>query len=179
VNGQDVTPENTPSRIVANIRPGTSVPLSYLRDGRRRQINVTVGRRPSDEELAQQQLFQQNEGDDAQAQADEAPKGTGLMQELLGIEALEIDARIAGQLGVARDTRGLAIVNVDPSSDAARRGLSRGVMILAANSTPIGTIEELEAVLEEVRAEGRQAVLLRVQARGGPTQSIPVRFLSR
>ncbi|MCB2066838.1 MAG: Do family serine endopeptidase [Erythrobacter sp.] len=176
VNGEEVTPENTLSRIVANIRPGTSVPITYIRDGRRRQVNVTVGRRPSDEELRQQQLFQQDQGEDQQDQADQGPKGSGLMQELLGIEALEIDARIAAQLGVASDTRGLAILNVDPGSDAARRGLNRGVMILAVNSRPVATVEEFEAALQDARDAGREAVLLRVQARGGQTQSIPVRF---
>ena len=51
VNGQDVTPDNTLSRIVANIEPGTTVPLTFIRNGQRNRVNLTVGRRPSEEEL--------------------------------------------------------------------------------------------------------------------------------
>ena len=61
VNGEDVTPDNTLSRIVANIEPGTTVPLTYIRNGQRNRVNLTVGRRPSEEELMQQNMFQ---GDD-------------------------------------------------------------------------------------------------------------------
>ncbi|WAT17450.1 Do family serine endopeptidase [Aurantiacibacter sp. MUD11] len=175
VNNQDVTPDNTLSRIVANIAPGTTVPLAYIRDGERRRVNLTVGRRPSDEELARQQMFQ---GDDESAPAPETNgKGSGLMEELLGIQAIPITPDIARQLGVSDDTSGLAITAVAGNSDAARRGLARGVMILSANGRPIGTVEELEAILSDARDAGREAVLLRVRARGGVAQSVPVRFM--
>lgn len=174
VNNVDVTPDSTLSYIVANIAPGTVIPITFLRDGDRQRINVTVGRRPSDEQLRQQQLFQQDEeGQQQQMQPD--ARG-GFVLEQLGIQAMPIDPTIARQLGVPADTQGLAILNVDPNSDAARRGLARGVMILAANGRPVPTLEALEQVIRSARAEQRGAVLLRVQARGGQAQSIPVRL---
>lgn len=175
VNNEDVTPDNTLSRIVANISPGTRVPLTYIRNGERNRVTLTVGRRPSDEELLQQQMFQ---GEDEDTPQDTTPdKGAGLMQELLGIDAVEITPQIARQLGVADDTTGVAITAVDPSSDAARRGLARRVMILGANGQSIANVEELEAILADAQEAGREAVLLRLQAPGGLTQSVPVRFM--
>ncbi len=174
VNGQDVTPENTLSRIVANIAPGTTVPLTFIRSGERQRVNLTVGRRPSEEELQRQNMFQ---GDDETAPAPQAPEGgSGLMEELLGIQAVEITPQIARQLGQPADTDGLAITAVAPNSDAARRGLARGVMILSANGRPVGSVDELEAILRDVQEDGREAVLLRVRTRQGQTQSLPVRF---
>ena len=174
VNGEAVTPDNTLSFIVANIAPGTSIPVVYLRDGERRRANVTVGRRPSDEELRRQQMFQ-NEDDD-QGNMDPDISSSDLVADALGIQAVPIDANIARQLGIARDTSGLAITAVDPNSDAARRGLARRVIILAANGRPVPTLDALESVIEDARSQGRGAVLLRVQARGTTAQSIPVRL---
>ena len=175
VNGNEVTPENTLSRIVANIEPDTTVPLTYIRNGETRRVNLTVGRRPSEEELLRQNMFQ-NEGEDAPPQS--MPEdGSGLMEELLGIQAVEITPQIARQLGQPADTTGLAILAVAPNSDAARRGLSRGVMILSANGRSIASIEDLEAILRQARDSGREAVLLRVRSRQGVTQSLPVRFI--
>ena len=47
----------------------------------------------------------------------------------------------------------------------------------SANGRPIATVEDLEEVLGSIRADGREAVLLRVRTRQGVTQSIPVRFI--
>ena len=175
VNGEDVTPDNTLSFIVANIAPGTQVPLVYIRDGERRRTNVTVGRRPSAEELARQQMFQDEEDE----QGAMTPEGSSsLVQDALGIQAIPIDATIARQLGVATDTRGLAITAVAPGTDAERRGLARGVLILSANGRPVPTLEALEQVIAEARAAGRGAILLRVQARRGQPQSVPVRLIA-
>ncbi|KLE34589.1 Do family serine endopeptidase [Aurantiacibacter luteus] len=173
VNDTEVTPDSTLSYIVANIAPGTTIPVTYVRDGERRRTNVTVGRRPSEETLRQQQMFQNEDNGPSQSQPSDSG---GLVAEQLGIQALPIDPTIARQLGVPADTRGLAITNVDPNSDAARRGLARGVMILAANGREVPTLAALEAVIEAARRDGRGAVLLRVQARGGQPQSIPVRL---
>ncbi len=175
VNGETVTPENTLSRIVANIEPGTVVPLTYIRNGDQNRVNLTVGRRPSDEELMRQNMFQ---NDDENAPAPTVPeRGTGLLEEILGIQAVEITPQIARQLGQPSDTTGLAITAVAPTSDAARRGLSRGVMILSANGRSVSTVEGLETILRAVREDGREAVLLRVRSRQGVTQSLPVRFV--
>lgn len=175
VYGQEVTPDNTLSRIVANITPGTTVPLTFIRNGERRRVNLTVGRRPSEEELMRQNMFQ---GEDETMPAPEPEEsGSGLMEDVLGIQAVEITPQIARQLGQPADTKGLAILAVDPASDAARRGLARGVMVLSANGRPIASVEELEALLRAVQNDGREAVLLRVRSRQGTTQSVPVRFM--
>ncbi|MBH5321691.1 Do family serine endopeptidase [Aurantiacibacter sediminis] len=174
VDGETITPDNTLSYIVANIAPGTTVPVTFIRDGERRSVNVTVGRRPSAEEMRQQQMFQNEDDDDQAAPSD--GDGSSMIEEALGIRAVAINPNIARQLGISPDTTGLAIVSVDPSSDAARRGLQRRVVISRANGREVESLADLEAVIADARDAGRGAILLRVQARGGPAQSIPVRL---
>ena len=172
VNGQDVTPDNTLSFIVANIEPGTQVPIRFIREGREQTVRATVGRRPSDEELREQQMFS-NEDEQPEAIPD---TGDGLLEDVLGLQAIPVTPQIARQLSVSDDTKGLAVTVVDPNSDAARKGLQRGFIIVSANGTAVSEVADLETILREVQSDGRSAVVLRVRARGGQPVSVAVRL---
>ncbi|NTZ44028.1 Do family serine endopeptidase [Altererythrobacter sp. SALINAS58] len=171
VNGQDVTPDQTLSYLVANIEPGTRVPIVLLRDGERRRVTATVGRRPSDEELREQQMF------DPDAE-EEMPEGedSGVIAEELGLQVIDLTPRIARQLGVDPDLQGLVIGAVNPNSDAGRKGLRRGDIILSANYNEVASIADLEAIVSEADRANRDAVLLRIQRRGSPAQYVAVRL---
>ena len=84
--------------------------------------------------------------------------------------------QIAGQLGVDSDTGGLVINAVDPNADATRKGLRRGDIILTANYRALASVADLEAIVAEAERAGRDAVLLRIQRRGGTSAYFPVRL---
>lgn len=174
VNRRDVTPEQTLSFLVANIEPGTTVPVTLIRGGERRTVNVTVGRRPSEEEMRQSQMFRAD-GEDEQP---DTPNGSmsDVIEEKLGLGVVDINPTIAGQLGLGRDTRGVAVAMVDPNSDAARKGLQRRDIITSANYRPVTSAADLEAVIAQAENENRDAVLLRVQRRGSPSAYVAVRI---
>ncbi|MCA0910531.1 Do family serine endopeptidase [Qipengyuania gaetbuli] len=172
VNGRDVTPDQTLSYLVANIAPGTTIPLDVVRDGERRRINVTVGKRPTEEELRQSQMFDP----DAEQEDDMAPSDNAVIEERLGLQVLELTPQIARQLGAGADTRGVVIASVNRNSDAARKGLQRGDIILSANYRPLTAVADLETAVRGAQAENREAVLLRVQRRGRPAQYVAVRL---
>ena len=172
VNNRAVTPDQTLSYLVANIAPGTTIPLEIFREGERRRLNVTVGKRPSEEELRQSQMFDP----DAEPEEDMGPADSEIIEDRLGLQVLEITPQIARQLGASADTDGLVIASVNQNSDAARKGLQRGDIILSANYRPVTTVEDLEGTVREAQAENREAVLLRVQRRGRPAQYVAVRL---
>ncbi|QYU68420.1 PDZ domain-containing protein [Leptolyngbya sp. 15MV] len=174
VNRQEITPDQTLSFLVANIAPGTRVPVELIRNGERRTVNVTVGRRPSEDELRQSQMFAPGE-----EEGEQVPTTPGMsqgIQERLGLGVVQVTPEIARQLGIDANSRGLAVAAVDPNSDAARKGLQRRDVILSANYRELATPAELEAVVAEAQRAGRDAVLLRVQRRGIPAQYIAVRL---
>ncbi|MES2699008.1 MAG: Do family serine endopeptidase [Pseudomonadota bacterium] len=174
VNGLAITRERSLSYIVANLAPGTRVPVEYIRDGQTRRTTVTVGRRPSNEELSRQQNFGQD-GDGADDPLKPGP-GNGLVEQVLGVQAIAITPQIARQLGGDVGMTGVVITAVDPSADAAAKGLARGTVITTANGQPVSTPEQLEAQVRAVQAQGRGAIVLRVRQRGQPEGSIPVRL---
>jgi serine protease Do len=172
VNGKDVTADQTVSFLVANLQPGTTVPVEVLREGSRANINVTLGKRPSEAELqAQAQTF------DPDAEEPMEP-GTSdsTIEQKLGMQVTPMTAAIARSLGVPADTKGVVIAAVDPNSDAARKGLRRGDIILSANYQPTATVEELLAQITAATTEKREALLLRIQRRTQPPAFVAVRI---
>ncbi len=172
VDGKEVTPDQTLSFIVANIEPGRRINLDIVRDGERRTVPVTVGRRPSEEELAAQLV-------DPQSGVPTQRPGTNSASTLpqsLGLQAMPITPQIGAQLGVEAGTQGLVITDVDPNSDAGQKGLTPGTMILAANGRTVAQVADLEEIITAAKAAGREAVLLRVRPRNSAPVSIPVRI---
>ena len=172
VDGKDVTPDQTLSFIVANIEPGRRINLEIVRDGDRRTLPVTVGRRPSEEEIAAQ-LVDPQSGVPTQRPGQ---NNQGTLPQSLGVQVVPITPQIGAQLGVEAGTQGLVITNVDPNSDAGAKGVTPGWVILAANGRPVASAEDLEAVVSSAKNAGREAVLLRVRPRNGPPVSVAIRL---
>ena len=171
INGQDVTNEQTLSFLVANISPGTRIPVELYRDGEARTVYATIGKRPSEDELRQQQQF------DPDAEPQESPEdSSGVIEEKLGLQVLNLTPQIARQLGADDDTVGLVIGAVDPNADAGRKGLRRGDIILTANYRAVSEIADLEAIVADADSAGRDAILLRVRSRGQVVRYVPVRL---
>lgn len=173
VNGRDVTPEQTLSFIVANTTPGQRIPLDLIRDGKPMTINAVVGTRPPEEQLAQRDFDPEE-----QKGFDKDKVKVSSLSETLGLAVIPLTAQIAQAIGVDPATKGVVIDVVSPSSDAARRGLRRGDVILSANNKPTVTAEELTAQVAAVKKSGREAVLLEVRRRGVRSAFVPVRFNS-
>src|SRR3546814_3514570 len=74
---------------------------------------------------------------------------------------------MAIQLRVPETTKGVVIAAVNPSSDAAQKGLQRGDIILSVNQQPVTTPQEAANAVAATRQAGRDSVLLLVQR--GPT----------
>jgi serine protease Do len=176
VDSQEVTSKQTLSFLVANTAPGSRIPIELIRDGRRLTVNATVGKRPSVEELAQQSFEpEQGEGSN-QFNRPPEKQGEGLAEKALGLSVIPLTPKIARQLGANDDTKGLVINVVDPSSDAARKGLRRGDIVLSANYREVTTIDGVENAIRQARNASRDALLLRVQRRGQPAAYIPIRL---
>jgi len=174
VNGKDVTADQTLSFIVANITPGTRVPLEVLRDGKRLTIQAVVGRRPSEEELAAQNFDPDDEGG-----LNTPPQpGTsgGVVEQSLGLQVIPLTAQLARQFGLPDGTTGVVVANVDPNADAGQKGLSRGTVILSINGRDVTSASDLADAVSAAKAAGREAVLLRVRQRGSPAVSVPIRL---
>lgn len=171
VAGQEVSPDQNLSSIVASQAIGARVPIVLIRNGQRQTVTAIVGERPSEDELNN---FAQQEGDDDFSQQDQTPGQAA--QQSLGISAIPLTPAITRQLGIAADTRGIVITGVDGSTDAGAKGLRRGDVIISANNRPVMSQAELDAQVKAVASQGRNAILLQVLRRGQPAIFLPVRL---
>jgi serine protease Do len=157
VNGREVTPDETVSYLIANTSVGSRVPLEIIRDGRRQTLQVQVGQRPTDEELAQQSGTGQ---DQDQALGQEAPVAPGTA---LGLSLQPLNPQITRALNLPETVRGVVITSVDPNSDASEKGIRRGDVILSVNRQAVTSPAQVLAAVEAARRASRTSVLLLIK----------------
>lgn len=174
VDGKDVTRNQTLSYLIAGIGPGRRIPIELIRDGRRMTVTASIQERPSEEQLARSFDSEQRGFDTFDPRA--PGKDASLSERALGISVEPVTPRIARHLGAPDNTKGLVIDAVDPSSDAARKGLRRGDILLSANNRDISTVEQLESAIREARSVSRAAILLRVKSRGESPLYVAIRI---
>lgn len=172
VNGREVTPDETLSYIVANVKPGTKIPIDILREGKPMKITATVGTRPTEEKIAQSN-FDPDENKDFKGEGDSAD--TKMLRDTLGISVIPLDAEIARQLGMSADIKGV-VVDIAGSGTGSQAGLRRGDVIVSANYKPTTTPDALATAVGDAKKAGRGAILLGVKRRGAPTQYATVRI---
>ena len=169
VNGRDVNPDQTVSYLVANTSVGTRVPLEIIRGGRRQTVNVQVGQRPTEEELAQQL----GGGDSDQGlNSEETPATPG--STVLGLSLQQLTPQIARTLNLPAGSRGVVVATVDPNSDASDKGIQRGDLIISVNQQLVTSPAQVQAAVEAARRARRTNVLLLVKRGTAPEAFVGV-----
>jgi len=143
--------------IVGNSPVGKEVPVTVLRDGDMVDLVVTLARR----ETAEATAFPS--GDDA------TPDGPA-EGSYLGLTLSEITEDMAEELGVAAGA-GLVITAVEPSSEAASKGLVEGDVITEAGQQKLSALDDFETRLDEAQEAGRESILLLLR-RGGDARFV-------
>jgi serine protease Do len=172
IDGKKVTPDQTLSFLVANAAPGSSIKMDVIRDGRPTTINATVATRPSEDQMAA--LTGANNDDDGLPD-DGQSQGTPASS-ALGVTVQPLTPVIARQVGVDSSIQGVVVVATDPSSDAAQKGIRRGDVISAVNSTPVRTAADVARVVAAAKSAGRPAVLLSITRQRQSGVFIPVKL---
>jgi serine protease Do len=160
VNGAEVNPETTLSRLIANVAPGQGARLDVIRDGRPQTINAVVGTRPSEDQMAV--LTGAEEGGDGLPEDDGANTPTQPAANPLGVQVVPLTPQIARSIGVDSTIAGMVVATVDPSTDAGQK-LKRGDVITAVNFAPVRTAAGLNAAVGAARTQGRDQVVLSIQ----------------
>jgi serine protease Do len=160
VNGQQVTPEQTVSYLVANTPVGTRVPLEIIRSGKRATVYVQVAERPTEEQLAKL-------GGGGGTQGDTIPS-PATPQRALGLSLAPLTSDLGRAANLPPSAQGVIITGIDPNSNAAEQGLQRGDLIVSVNNQPVTNPAQVIAAIDVARKAGRSSVLLLVQRGATP-----------
>ena len=129
---------------VAATPVGEEVELKILRNGKEKQLTVSVG------ELVDDDSFH--------AKTDAMSKGKW------GLQLHDLDEKVAAQLRVDAQ-EGVAIVGVEPGSAAAEAGLRKGDLIIEVNRQAVDSVSEVKKQLGD--SDDKDKLLLLVQRDDG------------
>lgn len=174
INGLEVKPDQTLSFIVANIKPGTQIPVELLRKGSPQKLTVTVGKRPPEDTLNQEE-FNPDEEKEFEEKPESDSSNAQTIRESLGIRVIPLTPDIGRVMRVADDVTGV-VIEIAGRGPAAQAGLRRADIISSVNYKSVTTAEELATQLNEVKKLGRKNALLGVRRRGGELTYITVRL---
>ncbi len=139
VNGEEIDDARDLARTIGKLLPGQTAEVIVWRDGREQTVPVELGTQPSETQLAS------------------APNQTP-------DRALASDLGLTLAPGSEGGVEGVVVVDVEPGSAAAERGLQTGNVILEVGGTVVSTPEDVAEAIEAARDNDRDSVLLLVQS---------------
>lgn len=148
IEGEHVKTSNELSRRVASYQPGKKVDLKVQRDGKVRNITVTLGQRDEDQQVAANTV-PSNDNDSLAAD--------------VGVRVSELNDVLRQQYRVPTGVSGVVVTAVRPGSAAERAGLQPGVVILEVEGAAVTSGDDLRSKIANAKKSGKDAVLLRMQ----------------
>ncbi len=143
VNGQKVKDDMDLRFKIAEIQPGSKATLKIIRDGKEQTLTATI------EELKDEETTEE--------------EGKG--EEDLGLTVTTLTPRLARQYGY-RTQEGVLVTQVDRFSEAERKGIQEGDIILEINRTKVTSVREFQSVLRRLKSGDPIVLLLRRERDG-------------
>ncbi len=155
-DGRDVEDTRGLVRQVGNTEVGKAVRVVINRDGATQTLMVTLGRR----EEAESSVPASQPGPDVE--------DTPQSMDLMGLTLSPLTAEIREQLELPETAKGLAVMDVDETTEAFEKGLRAGDVITEAGQSPVLALTDLEDRIAEAKEAGRKSILLLVRRAGDP-----------
>jgi len=153
-------------RVVASTAIEKTVDVVVWRNGKQQTLKLKVAELTEDNEKL----------------ANAAPTGEAAPRELaraeiksLGLTVIEITDGTREKYGVPANVKGLVVVEVDETSDAALKGLRPGDVIDGIQQANVASMADANAAIDRAKGESRSVVLLRVVS-AGAIRYVPVKM---
>jgi serine protease Do len=162
---------------VAQTPIGKDVDVELLRKGQRLHLKVAVGR-----------LAEENEP--TKASAKETPKGKGKGKDsgkdggksappsgrpsLIGLVLAPLNDELREKHSIGKDVKGVIVLEVDPASPAAEKGVKVGDVIVEVAQEAVSSLDDIAKSVDKVKKTGRKAVLLRLEDGKGDLRFVAV-----
>jgi serine protease Do len=131
------------SRLVGDANPADTANLTVWRDGKSQQVRVKLGEAARGEQVA----------------AAAVPGVDG--ETTLGLTLRALTDEDKAQLGIAGDTQGVLVANVEPNSPAAEKGIRAGDVITRVNQRQVGSVDDALDALADARDQDRALLLVK------------------
>ncbi|HWU25828.1 MAG TPA: DegQ family serine endoprotease [Rhizomicrobium sp.] len=154
LNGKSIEDNRDLTRRVALLAAGSTATFSVVHEGTQRNINVTIGSRKEDEQVA-------SNGPPAAASSAEE---TG---EAMGLGLAAVTPEVRREYNLVGNISGVLVTRVDPNSDAADKGIEPGDVVVMIANQSVRTPKEVKLRVAAAQAQGHKSVLVLVSGTGG------------
>ncbi|MGE4559264.1 MAG: DegQ family serine endoprotease [Desulfobulbus sp.] len=143
INGETIADVGDLRNKIAMTPPNTDITLQVLRDGKKKELVVTVGEQPAD-----MSAFTKKAGSGADLGA-------------FGLSLQDLTQELADQFGYKKD-QGVLIADVEADSPAAELGIQSGMLIEEVNRIRVHDLKELRSAFK--KSDNNKQVLLRIRS---------------
>ena len=154
VNGTDVTDPADLSSDIANVAPGKSVSLTYVRNDGSKNVSIALATLPANPNALSASNMSAQPG-----QRNIGKAGLGLT-----LAPLTQDER--SELNLSNSAKGAVIVGVKPNSAADQAGLQSGDLLVGVGKKPVSNPDDAVAAIEAAKRSGVSALALRIIRKG-------------
>jgi serine protease Do len=163
-NGKEIKEMREVPRIVAETKIGSEAAMTLWRDNKEVETKIKVAELEKAEE----------EGLVGDGTGTEEPEA-GIELDKLGLTANSLTETLKEDYGISSSVDGILITKVNPSSEAARKGLNTGDVIVEINQQPVTDPENANDIVRRADKNGRSSVLLLVN-RDGEVQFVALKL---
>ena len=161
-DGQPIDNMRSLPRAVAATEIGKRVDMDLLRKGQVKSVTIIVGRLSEDED-----------GED-EMESDVEPAPEPDREDLLGLSLAPLTDDLRKRYRVGRSVAGVIVVEVDPKSPAAQKGIKPGDVIVEVTQEKVRRPQDVKARLLAVKKSGRPSVLLLLSDTKGELRFVAV-----
>ena len=151
-DGNDIANVRALPRIVARTAHGKTVTVDILRKGEPLQLNVVVGRLQEGKDAKKNDKKSENPGDKGKTQ-----------KVVLGMTLSPLNEELRKKFKLGSKVRGLVVEAVAEKSDAAKKDVKAGDVIVEADQKPVFKLADIQAAIDRVEGRSRKAILLRIE----------------
>ena len=166
-DGKPIDKMNELPRVVAETQIDKTVNVVIWRKGSQKNVKLTVTELREGNEAKQASLT-------PPPATKELVKRTALAD--LGITVVEVSDAVRERYAIPESVRGLVVVEVDSSSDAALKGLKPGDVIDEIQQAYTSTVSEADAAIKKAKETSKNVVLVRITSNGN-IRLVPIKMV--
>lgn len=157
-DGNDIATFNTLPLIVSQTPIGKTVTIDVLRGGKPQTLNITVAELPGGDP---DKIGVAPETDEPKDKKEDKSA-----RQSLGLTLTPVTAELRQRLKLDAAIPAVVISGVNPSSDAAQKGIQPGDAIIEINSIAVGTVDAAASQVDQARKAKKSSLLLRLYRQG-------------
>ncbi len=165
-DGKEIAGVRSLPRVVAQTPVGKEVDIEYLRKGQKRSAKIVLGRLTEDEDKSAK--------DKKPAVTEDKPPAGADVQSLVGLKIAPLDDALRKRFTLDAKVKGVVVLEVDPASPSAQKGVRVGDVIVEVAQEPVQTADDVSKSVDKVKKAGRKAVLLRLEDAKGDLRFVAV-----